>query len=248
MDYGTLLPGPMKQKFLYPLTLASLLAASAAGAAETNQWRLDTSLNLFLAGLSGDVTVRGQPADLNLGFGDIAKNLKFAAAGRVTVGYDRWSLSTEFSYMGLGASKGPVRADMDQWLVEPSVGYRFCEYAEGFAGARYNNLSAQIRGPFGRFPSGTQEWWDPIIGLNLSLPLVRNKLSFDGRFDVGGFGAGSDFTWQAYPHLNWRFARWGSVQLGYRWLGTDYQTGSGASLFKYDVIAQGPQLSFTVSF
>jgi hypothetical protein len=237
----------MKHTVLLSILAAALLPG-ALRAEETNKWSFEASINLFLAGLSGDVAVRGQPADLKASFGDIAKHLDLAAAGRVTVGYDRWSLSTEFSYMSLGASRGPVSAHMDQWLVEPSVGYRCCKYAQVFAGARYNNLHGEISGPFGRLPSGTQAWWDPIIGLNLSLPLVRNKLSFDGRFDVGGFGAGSDLTWQAYPHLNWRFAKWGSVQLGYRWLGTDYHTGSGRSLFKYDVIAQGPQLSVTVTF
>lgn len=39
---------------------------------------------------------------------------------------------------------------------------------------------------------------------------------------------------QAYPHLNWRFAKWGSAQVGYRWLGTDYSIGSGASKFNYN--------------
>ena len=70
----------------------------------------------------------------------------------------------------------------------------------------------------------------------------------DGHFDVGGFGAGSDLTWQAYPYLNWRFAKWGSAQLGYRWLGTDYETGSGGSKFRYDAIVQGPQIGLTFHF
>lgn len=238
----------MKCQIPVLLTLTGSLLAPGLLADETNHWRFDSSLNLFMAGLSGNLAVRGQPADLNASFGDIANNLEFAAAGRLTVGYDRWSLSTEFSYMGLGGSKGAVSADVDQWLVEPSIGYKFCRFAEGFAGVRYNNMSTEIRGPFGRLTSGTQEWWDPIVGVNLSLPLVRSRLSLDGRFDVGGFGAGSDLTWQAHTYLNWRFAKWGSLQLGYRWLGTDYQTGSGSSLFRYDMVVQGPQLSVTVGF
>ena len=238
----------MHIKKLLAAAFAGTLLVSAAAADETNHWRFDTSLNLFLAGLSGDVTMHGQPADVNVSFGDIVENLQFAAAGRVTVGYDRWSLSTEFSYMGLGASKGPVKADIDQWLVEPSLGYKVCKNFAAFAGVRYNNINGKIRGPFGLVPSSTQEWWDPIIGAQLSLPLVRNQLSFDGRFDIGGFGVGSDLTWQAFPYLNWRFAKWGSAQLGYRWLGTDYETGSGTSKFRYNVVAQGPQIGFTFHF
>jgi hypothetical protein len=240
----------MKRKLLITLTLASALLPTALRAEETKKWTFDTSLNLFLAGLSGDVTVKGQPAKVDAGFGDILDHLKAGAAGRVTLGYDRWFLSTEFSYMKLVASVPAANVDIKQWLVEPSLGYQFCEYFAGFAGARYNNIDGTVNftGPVGLVRGGTQEWWDPIIGAQLSYPLLGKKLTFDGHFDLGGFGVGSSLTWQAYPYLNWRFAKWGSAQLGYRWLGTDYQTGSGASKFRYDVVVQGPQIGFTFHF
>lgn len=232
------------------LTGVLLFPATAAVADETNHWHFDTSLNLFLAGLSGDVTARGIPAKIDASFGDIFDHLEAGAAGKVKVGYDRWSVATEFSYMRLSASVPRADAELEQWLVEPSLNYKVCQYFEGFAGARYNNISGDVRfnGPLGKVATGTQDWWDPIIGAQLSLPLVRNKLTFDGHFDIGGFGAGSDFTWQSYPYLNWRFAKWGSAQLGYRWLGTDYETGSGTSKFRYNVVVQGPQVGFTLHF
>lgn len=240
----------MKRKLLLTLTLATALLTPAVRAEETNHWHLDTSLNLFLAGLGGDVTVKGQPAKVDASFGDILENLEAGAAGRFTLGYDRWFLSTEFSYMRLSASVPAAKAELKQWLVEPSLGYKVCEYFAGFAGVRYNNISGDVtfNGPLGKVATGTQDWWDPIIGANVSLPLVGNKLTFACHFDIGGFGVGSDLTWQAYPYLSWRFAKWGSAQLGYRWLGTDYQTGSGTSEFKYDVIVQGPQIGLTVHF
>ena len=241
------------QNFL-PATLACalLVPATAAAAQETNHWHVDTSLNLFLASLSGDITARGIPARVDASFGDIVDHLEAGAAGKVKVGYYRWSVATEFSYMKLGASVPNARFDMKQWLVEPSLNYQVCEYFEAFAGTRYNNISGEVVviGPLGntRSTTGTQDWWDPIIGAQLSLPLVGQKLTFNGHFDGGGFGVGSHFTWQAYPYLDWRFAKWGSAQLGYRWLGTDYETGSGTSKFRYDVIVEGPQIGLTVHF
>ncbi len=232
------------------LVPATAAAADETVGDETDHWHFDTSLNLFMAGLSGDVTARGLPADVDASFGDVLENLEAAVAGRVTVGYDRWSLSTEFSYMRLGASVPAVSVGMEQWLVEPSLGFKVCEYFGAFAGARYNNISGELKfsGPAGRVGSGTQEWWDPIVGGIVSVPLIPKKLTLDGRFDVGGFGVGSDLTWQAFPYLSWRFAKWGSTQLGYRWLATDYETGSGLSKFSYDVILQGPQLGVTIHF
>jgi hypothetical protein len=232
------------------LTGALALNATAAFADETNHWRFDASANLFMAGLSGDVTARGIPASVDVSFGDIVKDLELGAAGRFTVGYDRWSLSTEVSYMGLGVSTRAASVDINQWLVESTVGYRCCNWFEGFAGVRYNNINGDVRfnGPLGKVATGTQDWWDPIIGAQFSRPLFGPKLTFNGRFDVGGFGVGSDLTWQAFPYLNWRFAKWGSAQLGYRWLATDYETGGGTSKFVYDVIVEGPQRGLTVHF
>jgi hypothetical protein len=68
------------------------------------------------------------------------------------------------------------------------------------------------------------------------------------RGDIGGFGAGSDLAWQAFPYVDWRIAKWGSLQAGYRWMGMDYESGSGATRFKYDMLIQGPQLGFTLHF
>ena len=58
--------------------------------------------------MSGDVTVRGVPADLNVGFDAIADNLEFGAMGKIRLGYDRWAITTDVVYMGLGASKNGV--------------------------------------------------------------------------------------------------------------------------------------------
>ena len=230
------------------VAVAVVLSPAALRAEETNHWRFDSSLNLFLASMSGDVAVKGVPASVDADFGDIAKNLDFAAAGRLTLGYDQWSFSTEFSYLKLGASGSAGSVEQKQWLVEPSVGYRFCDCFEAFAGARYNSIEANLdlNLPPGKVRGGTQDWWDPIVGVNLSYPISGKKLTFDGRFDVGGFGAGSDITWQAFPYFNWRFAKSASLQVGYRWLGTDYETGSGLNRFRYDVVLAGPQIGLTI--
>jgi hypothetical protein len=112
---------------------------------------------------------------------------------------------------------------------------------------RYNNFSGEIRGPFGKNPTGTQDWFDPIIGANFSAPLCE-KLSAAMRADIGGFGVGSDLTWQIYPHLNYQVCRNGSLQAGYRWVYNDYSSGTGRSEFAYDVLTQGPQIGFTFTF
>ena len=242
----------MQQRIIHIiLATATLGLAPNLTLAQTNHWTFDVSLYGLAAGMSGDVIAKGIPADLNVGFDKIWNNLEMSAMGTLRVGYDRWALTTDVIYMGLGASKGGLSADLDQWVVEPTLSYRVYPGFELLAGTRYNNISGEIRGPgilpTPRVVTGTQAWWDPIVGANLSLPLGK-KFSVNVRGDIGGFGAGSDLTWQAFPYVNWQVARAFSLQAGYRWVYTDYETGSGFNRFKYDVLTQGPQVGFTFHF
>ena len=237
----------MKKIVLLSLVAAPLLS-STSRAEENNQWTFDFSLYGLAAGMSGDVTMKGIPAEVDFGFDQVWDNLDFAMMGKVRVGYERWALTTDVLYMDLGASRNGLTVELEQWVVEPSVSYTVCQGFEVLAGTRYNNLGASISGgPLGRNPSGTQDWWDPIVGANLSLPLGK-QFSVNVRGDIGGFGVGSDLTWQAFSYVGWRFTKWGSLQLGYRWLYMDYETGSGTSQFKYDMLNQGPQVGLTIHF
>jgi hypothetical protein len=201
--------------------------------------------------MSGDVTAKGVNADLDVPFESIWNNLDLGAMGKIRVGYDRWALTTDVIYMGLKGSKSGVSASLDQWVAEPTLSYRVIDEIEVLAGARYNNISGEIRGPGilpqPRIATGSQEWLDPIVGANLNVPLGHN-FSLNARMDIGGFGVGSDLTWQAFPYIGWRFSKWGSLQAGYRWVYTDYETGSNSDLFRYDVMTQGPQIGFTIHF
>jgi len=132
-------------------------------------------------------------------------------------------------------------------MVEPTLSYRVCTGFEVLAGARYNDMEAEINGPLGLIPSGKQAWWDPLVGANLSLPLGKG-FSVNLQGDIGGFGVNSDLTWQAYPFLGWQFAKWGALQAGYRFYSIDYKNDSGSRPFEYDVLYRGPQVGITFHF
>lgn len=241
----------MKNPGLLPLCLGAALLPLGLRAAEHQPWSVETTLYGLAASMSGDVTVKGVDAPLDVGFDEIWENLEFGAMGKVRVGYERWALTTDVVYMGLQASKNSFTMEVDEWVVEPTVSYRVTQGFELLAGVRYNNLSGELRGPGvlaqPRVPTGTQDWWDPIVGANLRLPL-GGKFTLNVRGDVGGFGVGSDVTWQAFPSLEWQVAKPVSLQAGYRWVATDYETGSGNNRFRFDVLTQGPQLGVSVRF
>ena len=71
------------------------------------------------------------------------------------------------------------------------------------------------------------------------------------RGDVGGFGLGSQFTWQAAAiySYQWRFDGYALAALvGYRALGVTYSEGSGTSTAGIDAILHGPLIGGSLRF
>lgn len=108
-----------------------------------------------------------------------------------------------------------------------------------------------LRGGRAVASSGDVTWLDPLVGLRLRhhfSPGTELVL----RADIGGFGAGSDLSWQAMGYLNWEFARTQSTawsgMLGYRALYADYSKGTGRSHYEYDMLTHGPIIGLTARF
>lgn len=237
----------MKRTALLTVIAAALLVPPAAPADETKQWRFEVTPYLLAPGIFGEIGIGPVNRPVDVTFDKIWHNLEFFQMWTVGVGYDRWALTTDVIYLGVGGTKGAADLDFNQWMVEPTLSYSVCRGFDLLAGARYNNMDASIGGPLGGDPSGTQAWWDPIVGAKVSLPLGR-KFSFNVQGDIGGFGVGSDLTWQAFPYFGWQFAKWGSLQVGYRFLAIDYENDSGSRPFRYDVTYRGPQAGVTFHF
>jgi hypothetical protein len=86
-------------------------------------------------------------------------------------------------------------------------------------------------------------WFDPYVGLGGRFNL--NKAFYvTAKGDIGGFGVGSELTWQAYGALGCEVTRWFYLELGYRYLYTDYSHDT----FVYDVSQSGAQLTIGFNF
>jgi hypothetical protein len=122
------------------------------------------------------------------------------------------------------------------------------------AGGRYwhqdATLSATV-GPLNADKSGSVDWVDPFVGARLRQQLGAGD-SLMLRADVGGFGVGSDASWQVLATYNWEMRTMCGYlvdgYLGYRALSVDYSQGSGNTEYKYDVLMQGPVVGTTLHF
>ena len=96
--------------------------------------------------------------------------------------------------------------------------------------------------------SGSAGWVDPLVGLRLRHQFAPG-MNFVASGDVGGFGVGSKFSWQALAALNYDFyvhngITW-SGMAGYKALFVDYSKGSGPTHFEYDMTMHGPIFGVT---
>ncbi len=159
-----------------------------------------------------------------------------------------------------------IDVDLDLGIVELGGGYRLAELEtehgsdltlDVLAGARYFTLGTDVTlgitpGPLNLLPtrverSQSKDWIDPTIGAKLVVPLSED-LQLGLRGDIGGFGAGSDLTWNVVGGFEHDIAPGTSLVVGYRILDIDYERGSGSDKIVFDTQFRGPIIGFTFRF
>ena len=227
-------------------------------------WEFVVAPYFWMSSLSGDVTVHGIPAHVNLPFSDTLQALTFAGQVHLEAWKNRWGLFLDATYIDLSTSaqgvlpqRGPASGDMgmQEWIVEFGGLYRIATWPlakdkktaltlEGLVGGRYWNLLATLdllipkTGVFVD-TSGRKDWIDPFLGARMRLDL-NDKFSLSLRGDVGGFDVGSKFTYNAVGLVGYNISRVVSLWLGYRVMGVNYESGSRLNKFQYDVTMYGP--------
>jgi hypothetical protein len=99
--------------------------------------------------------------------------------------------------------------------------------------------------------SGGIDWVDPFVGARVQHQLAVGQ-AIEIRGDVGGFGAGSQFSWQAIATYNRPLGMIHGIPLdgylGFRALSADFTQGSGQSRFEWDNVIYGPVIGATMRF
>jgi hypothetical protein len=242
------------------LVLTVITASPAAAQAPAgDSWKVTVAPYFMGAGMNGTTAVAGQEIVVDASFSDILKNLQFGAMGLVVARKGQWGVGGDAIWMALGANgtaPGPLglvtgSADMSQGAFAFYGLRRLAPSADLFFGGRVNYLSANLRinSPLQvRSVDGSKTWVDPIVGVQLHTPENGKRWHAQVYTEIGGFGAGSTFTWQIFPTVGVDLTKRASLEFGYRWLDINYSTGENTTLFKYDVLTQGPVLGFAFRF
>lgn len=125
-------------------------------------------------------------------------------------------------------------------------------FAQPLVGARVTVMRVDFDGKrTTRSVDQNEAWADPILGARFGIHFgPERRWTWRIRGDFGGFGAGSDFTWNLAGILSYDFRAKVpvTVLLGARALYQDFETGSGSSKLRWDVTQYGPLIGVSFPF
>ena len=203
--------------------------------------------------LDGTTAMLGQDVDIDASFSDILDNLNIALAanmelskGKFFVVFDPMYAQLEMDFAGPGG--GPVGGtiEIDMVIADLDVGYSINENFDLYAGARYYDQDISITpNMLPAIPLG-DDWTDFILGFRVHASMSE-KWSFMGKLD-GAVGGDSESAWYFQAFVLRHFGSKMHLDLGWRYYDVDYESGSGITRFKWDVLHSGPVVGFSWQF
>lgn len=246
---------------LFAGALSVAAGAKAQGFTDTEGVRKSVTPYVWAQSITGDATLGPITGDVDVPFSDLFENLNFAAMVEGEYWNGRWGILGNFNYAALADSRpgviGAVSTDIKMTIAGAAVAYRFGPYGESdrptvidpYFGLRYTNLDVTLDLAGGAVSSSRRvDFVDPVIGARM-ISKVGDRTHLIAGGDIGGFGAGSDFTWQAYGLLGFSPKRRNdrALVVGYRALGQEISSG-GALPLTVDVVYHGPFIGYTFKF
>jgi hypothetical protein len=251
-------------------TVSTPSVASEENLQKENGWEFHAAPYLWAISMEGDVTINGRKSEVDTSFSEIWKELNIAGMVDLEWSKGKWGIVGDVNYSDLGKEK-----NLNGIIIEPSikllmlsagVSYQLGKWRpsgdagkdqptvtfSGLLGGRYTYLDIDVDIKGFQNASGNEGWLDPLIGARVTFDLSdRWELNFQGN--MGGFGVGSDFTWDAQGDIGYLLDLFGKKNngrfvVGYRALYQDYSNGSGNNEFKWDNTLYGPIIGLVIKF
>ena len=204
---------------------------------------------LWGVSIDGDMMSGGSTSDVDVPIGDVFTSLEAA----FIVHFDVLHKSNFGFYVDVNALEIKNTAtlpmghsldiDLGFKLTEVAGYYRIQKgnhYFDTVAGLRYVKITTEvtpINGP--TLVDAKLDWTDPIIGGRYIWAFAEDwKLTT--LANMGGFGIGSEFSWEALGMIEWKPFEYVSFLGGYRALSLDYEEDKGPASFNLDLTMSGP--------
>ena len=222
-----------------------------------DSWQFSITPYGWLAGLDGTVGIGGNVADVDASFGDVLDALDMTMMLSLEARKGRWGFLLDGLWLKLSADASipapniqGAEVDIEELRLAPMVSYRVMEGNTDFDvlfGLQYFSLDTDLAVTNTAGAVATvgrkEDWLDPTISFRVYHQLAGNW-SLLGRADIGGFGVGSDLTWQVFGVVGYSWNECSTAYVGYRHLDIDYNHGD----FIYDASTSGPVIGYSYSF
>lgn len=234
--------------FFFLFTFIGYTQETSTSEKKNKSWNYLAEIYLMFPNMSGETAVGIiPPVEVDAGAGDILGKLEMGAMLYFEANNGNWAIGADLLYMKLGQDVVPRmlvtsgKLTMKQLAFEVSGLKRLTPWLEAGLAGRIVNLDVNldletINEP--RNGSGSKTWFDPVVVLR-SNNTFNEKWLAQLRVDAGGFGIGSDFTWQLQANVGYRFSELFQTTIGYRYIGIDYDNGDGLDRFLYDIDTYG---------
>jgi hypothetical protein len=237
------------KKRLVGVAAAALMAVSGALAAEPEGWKVEVTPYAWLAGLEGDVTIKGHKAEFDKSFSDMLDYVEMAGSLLTVVQYDRYLVWGQVDYFGLSTDAldiddQPDHGELDTTMVltEVAAGYQVDGWMEGqtfdlLLGARLLHMESDLEIYGVGKSSKDSDIWNPIAVVRPSIPLFPSKITglrFNPTLAIGGGGGNTKLTYELAPQIEYAINDSVAVRFGYRRVGYQFN-GSGDNELNFDM-------------
>lgn len=227
-------------------------------------WRFELASWLWMNSLDDDATVQGTKVRLGNSVGESFSDFDTkSVAGRAEAWHGRMGAFVESGWMdgdGSDIAKfqgNHVGYDLNRIYVDFGLSYQLLQgefpghrkwSLEPIVGARWAQIQQRVSaGPFGppARVSDTKDYWEPFLGTRLVTD-VTDRIQVRVGGDVGGFGAGSDLTWNTLGEVGFKVAAPLWLRVGYAAESIDYKANGGG--FEFNTTSHGPRFGFALTF
>ncbi len=223
-----------------------------------DEWTILMPTYLWASGLEGDITIRGNTANIDLGFDKIFDHTDVGFATYIEVRKEMFGFFVNPSYTALsvdGETTGGVKVEdkLSLWIVEAGGFYQVGKWGEdrpltldAYAGMRWWNMHNNLNISGVGSASSNRNLWDPMIGLRVRKHFTE-KFFGSLRADIGGFDIGRDtskFSWSVTPLIGYDFNKYFTGFVGWRELATDFGDENNGANIKMGGVMLGFNFDF----
>ena len=222
-----------------------------AGDGRRREWDVRLTPYLWVAGVDGDIHVRGRDFSASADFSDILDKLETGGALMFEANKGNWVNFAQVDYLALDSGEvelgnSPLSVDlqMDSTLAAVATGYRFHagerSTIDVMVGLRYANIETTLD-------------VDGLGHVNSDVSQYDGMLMLRPRFRISGYwyfsptmsvGAGdSDLVWEMAPEVVYEYCDT-EFRIGYRSLNYDLEKGNDS----LDFSMRGPVIGVGFKF